>query len=66
MWEKEEDINIGGNNRKRRSIQIKIDLYEFFPSIIIYCLLFYFMAILIPSFCSARFVVSLSLMEMSS
>ena len=28
LWEKEEDIKISGNKRKRRSIQIKVDLYE--------------------------------------
>ena len=59
LWEKEEDIKISGNNRKRHSIRIKVDLYEVCLSKIIYCLLFYFMNILIPSFFPARFVVSL-------
>ena len=50
LWEKEEGINISGKKRKRCSIWIKVDLYEFCLSYIIYCLLFYFMTILIPFF----------------
>ena len=46
LWQKEEDIKIRGNNRNRRSIQIKVDLYEVFLSKIVYCLLFYFKTIL--------------------
>ena len=48
LWEKEEDIKISGKKRKRRSIRIKVDFYEVCLSYIIYCLLFYFMTILIP------------------
>ena len=36
MWEKEEDIKISRKKRKRRSIRIKVDLYEI---LIIYYLL---------------------------
>ena len=64
MWEKEDDIKISVNKRKRRSIFIKVDLYEVCLSVIIYCLLFYFKTILIPIF-FARFLVSLSLGERS-
>ena len=28
LCDKEEDINMSGNNRKRSSIEIKVDLYE--------------------------------------
>ena len=45
---------------------MKVDLYDIYLSHIIYCLLFYSMAILIPFFCYERFVVSLSLRENSS
>ena len=62
--EKEEDIKISGKKRKRRSIRIKVDLYEVCISGIIYCLLFYFKTILIPFF-PAIFLVSLSLGERS-
>ena len=65
LWEKEEDINIIGNKRKRLSIRKNIDLYEVCLSYIIYCLLFYFMTILIPFF-FVKFVVSLALGERSS
>ena len=50
MWDKEEDMNISENKRKKRSILIKVDLYEVCLSYIIYCLLFYFMTILTPFF----------------
>ena len=49
-WEKEEDINIIGNKRKRHSIRIKVDYYEACLSKIIYSLLFYFITILITFF----------------
>ena len=65
MWEKEEDIKISGKNTKRVSIWIKVDLYEVSLSKIIYCLLFYFKALLTPFF-FAIFLVSLSLGERSS
>ena len=48
LWEKEEETNISGKKRKRRSIQIKVDLYEVCLSVIIYGLLFYFTTILTP------------------
>ena len=64
-WEKEEDLKISGNKGKRLSIWIKVDLYEFCLSEIIYCPLFYFKTILTPFF-SAIFLVSLSLGERSS
>ena len=66
LWEKEEDIKLSGNKRKRHSIRIKVDLYEVCLSEIIYCLLFYFQTILTPFFFPARFLVSLSLGERSS
>ena len=50
LWDKEEDINISGKNRKRSSIRIKVYLYEVFLYEIIYSLLFYFMTILITFF----------------
>ena len=50
---------------KRYSIWMKVDLYEVFLSYIIHCILFYVMTIL-TLFFFARFVVSLSLGEMSS
>ena len=46
IWEKEEEIHISVKKRKRRSIRIKVDLYEVCLSYIIYCLLFYFITIL--------------------
>ena len=46
MWEKEEVIKLSGKKRKRRSIRMKVYLYEFFISYIIYCLLFYYVSIL--------------------
>ena len=48
LWEKEEDIKISGKNRKRCSIRVKVDLYEFCLTKIIYCLLFFFKTILTP------------------
>ena len=65
MCYKEEEINISGKKRKRRSIQINVDFYEVCLSYIIYCPLFYFITILKPFF-FARFVASLSLEERSS
>ena len=65
-WEKEEDIRTSGNNRKRRSTRIKVDLYEVCISKIIYRFLFYFKTILMPFFCPSIFVVYLSLGERSS
>ena len=50
LCEKEEEINISGKKRKRRSIRIKVDFYEFCLSYIIYCLLFYFKTILTAFF----------------
>ena len=50
LWYKEEDINTSGKKKKRRPIQIKVDLYEVCLSIIIYFLLFYFKTILTPFF----------------
>ena len=50
MWEKQEAIDISVNNRKGRSISIKVDLYEVCISYIIYCLLLYFITILTPFF----------------
>ena len=44
------EINLSGKKRKRRSIQIKVDLYEVCISGIIYCLLFYFPTILTSFF----------------
>ena len=41
MWEKERQIKINGNKRKRSSIRTKVDLYEVFLSYIIYFLLFF-------------------------
>ena len=38
LWEKEEEINLSGKKRKRRSIRIKVYLYEVCLSNIIYCL----------------------------
>ena len=64
LWEKEESQKIGLNNRNRRSISMKVDLYGVFLSYIICCLLFYFITILAPFF--ARFILSLSLGERSS
>ena len=55
-------MKIIGNKRNMISIWIKFDMYEVFISYIIYCLLFYFMTILITFF-PARFMVSLSLMK---
>ena len=60
LWEKEDDTKISGNKSKRRSIYVNIGLYEVFISYIIYCILFYFITILIP-FLPSRFVVSTSL-----
>ena len=28
LWEKEEELKLSGNKRKRRSIRAKVDLYE--------------------------------------
>ena len=28
LWDKKEDLKLSGNKRKRRSIQVKVDLYE--------------------------------------
>ena len=53
------------NNRERRSIRMKVSLYEVCLSYTSYCLLFYFMTILTPFF-FARFVVSLLPGERSS
>ena len=50
MWDKEEEIKLSGNKRKRFSIRIKVYLYEVYLSYIIYCLLFYFKTILTPFF----------------
>ena len=65
LWDKEENIETSGNKKKRRSIQIKIDLYEVCLSGIIYFLLFYFKTILTPFF-FVKFLVYLSLGERSS
>ena len=46
IWEKEEELNLSGKKRKRRSIWLKVDLYEVCQSYFIYCLLFYFKFIL--------------------
>ena len=46
LWYKEEDINLSGKKRKRRSIWIKFYLYEVYLSYIIYCPLFNFNTIL--------------------
>ena len=48
LWEKEEEINLSGKKRKRRSIRIKVYLYEVCLSEIIYYLLFYLKTILTP------------------
>ena len=40
LWDKEENMNISENNKKRRSIRIKVHLYEVVISEIIYCPLF--------------------------
>ena len=48
LWEKEEDLKLSGKKRKRRSVRVKIDLYEVCRSYFIYCLLFYFKTILTP------------------
>ena len=61
IWEKEEDTTMIGNKSTSLSITIKVYFYEVFLSEIIYCPLFYFIAILISFFCPARFVVSHSL-----
>ena len=50
VLDNKEDIKISVKKRKIRSIRIKVDLYEFFLSGIIYCLLFYFQTILTPFF----------------
>ena len=50
LWEKEEEKNISGKKRKRRSIRAKVDLYEVCQSYFIYCLLFYFRIKLTPFF----------------
>ena len=50
MCEKLEDIKISVKKIKSNSIQIKVDLYEFCLSGIIYCLLFYFPTILTSFF----------------
>ena len=46
LWDKEEEININGKNRKMCSISINVYLYEVYLSYIIYCLMFYFMNII--------------------
>ena len=46
LWEKEEELKLSGKKRKRRSIWVKVDLYEVCLSYFIYCLLFYFKIIL--------------------
>ena len=66
LWKKDKDIKISGKKIKRHSIRIKVDLYEVCLSEIIYCILFYFMTIIIPPFCTTRFLVSLSIGERSS
>ena len=66
MWETEQDTKISGKKRRIRLIRINVDLYEVCLSKIIYCLLFYFKTILIPLFCTAIFLVSISLGERSS
>ena len=48
IWDKEEDLKLSGNKRKRRSIKVKVDLYEVCQYYFIYCLLFYFKTILTP------------------
>ena len=48
LWEKEEELNLSGKKRKRRSIWAKVDLYEVCRSYFIYCLLFYFRIKLTP------------------
>ena len=50
LWEKEEDLKLSGKKRNRRSIRVKVDLYEVCRSYFIYCLLFYFKTILTPFF----------------
>ena len=65
VWYKKEAIKIREKNSKRRSINIKVCLYEVFLSYFIYFLLFYFVTILTPCF-FARFVVSVSHGEISS
>ena len=54
-------IKLSGKKIKRRSIRMKVDLYEVFLSYNIYFLLFYLMNILTPFF--SRFVVYLPLGE---
>ena len=49
MWYMEEDFKISRKNSNIYSIRIKVDFYEVCISYIIYCLLFYFKTILIPS-----------------
>ena len=48
LWEKKGDIKPIGNKRKRRSIWIKVDLYEVCISYTVHCLLFYFKTIHTP------------------
>ena len=50
MWEKVNNIYIIEKKRKIFSILIKVDLYEVSLSYFIYCLLFYFMTVLITFF----------------
>ena len=50
MWEKEKVKKISGNNRKRRSIRVKVYLYEVFLYYIITCLICYITTILTLSF----------------
>ena len=59
LWNKKDDKNLSGKKRKRRSIQINVDLYEVCLSYIIFCLLFYFNNILTPP--PTKFMISLSL-----
>ena len=48
LWEKEEELKLSGNNRQRRLIWEKVDLYEVYGSFFMYCLLFYFKIKLTP------------------
>ena len=50
MWEKYEAQKIIVNKSKSHTIRVKVDLYDFLLSYIIYCLLFYIMTILTPFF----------------
>ena len=65
QWEKEEAQNISGNKSKRRSIRVKVDLYEVFISCFIYCFLYYIMNLLTP-ICFTIFLVYITPRERSS